>query len=449
VKLLNHGVHALAHLGSDVGPIALFIDAQLNDFLVGLRNAGQCRPETVSILAAQHAGSFPLTITATYGSEVAAETFMLSVGQADVTSLPSASFTAGQYSAFAITTDALPEVKTTITEVGMLPAGVKLQDNHKGSASLTGKPAASAGGVYPITLIIKSGGVTGTQQFTLTVNSAGQLPSFTGPAAAIFAVGRPNTFTIPVNSGAGPPKVSLMGKLPPGVTLKLNGQGIVLSGTPTAKSAGRYVFTPVLANAAGRASETFTLTVDQPLAITTTKSTRFAVGQIGTFLVKAAGYPPANRWSLTGTVPAWVEIVDNGNGTATLIGTPPPLPGVAQTYLFTIVAQNSAGSMASQPFALTVSQSPIFISPTAPLTLSLVQPMTPFTIQTAPLPPGVPVPKLTRTGTLPPGLKFKDNGNGTATLTGTPKKPGSYQVVITANDGIGPAAMQLLTIVIR
>src|SRR5256886_7151586 len=45
-------------------------------------------------------------------------------------------------------------------------------------------------------------------------------------------------------------------------------------------------------------------------------------------------------------------------------------------------------------------------------------------VQTCALPilttTGTPTPSLTESGTLPSGVTFKDNGNGTATLSGTP-----------------------------
>ena len=56
-----------------------------------------------------------------------------------------------------------------------------------------------------------------------------------------------------------------------------------------------------------------------------------------------------------------------------------------------------------------------------------------FTVTTA----GSPVPSLSETGALPSGVTFTDNGDGTATLTGTPAigQQGSYPVAITATNG--------------
>jgi len=56
-----------------------------------------------------------------------------------------------------------------------------------------------------------------------------------------------------------------------------------------------------------------------------------------------------------------------------------------------------------------------------------------FTVTTT----GSPVPSITEKGKLPKGLTFTDNGNGTATISGTPKKKGVKHLTITATFGSG------------
>ena len=51
---------------------------------------------------------------------------------------------------------------------------------------------------------------------------------------------------------------------------------------------------------------------------------------------------------------------------------------------------------------------------------------------------GSPKPALTETGALPSGVTFTDNGNGTATLAGTPTSAGGYNFTITASNGVAP-----------
>ena len=42
-----------------------------------------------------------------------------------------------------------------------------------------------------------------------------------------------------------------------------------------------------------------------------------------------------------------------------------------------------------------------------------------------------------RTGTLPPGMSFTDNGDGTATLSGTPTQAGTFAFTVKAADALG------------
>ena len=53
---------------------------------------------------------------------------------------------------------------------------------------------------------------------------------------------------------------------------------------------------------------------------------------------------------------------------------------------------------------------------------------------------GFPTATLSETGALPTGVTFVDNGNGTATLAGTPAAGtgGTYPLTITAANGVAP-----------
>ena len=55
---------------------------------------------------------------------------------------------------------------------------------------------------------------------------------------------------------------------------------------------------------------------------------------------------------------------------------------------------------------------------------------------------------ITKTGTLPAGVSFTDNHNGTATIAGTPATgtEGSYPLTITASNGVSPDATQSFTL---
>ncbi len=87
---------------------------------------------------------------------------------------------------------------------------------------------------------------------------------------------------------------------------------------------------------------------------TSPDNTIFVTGSENVFTVSAAG-SPAPALDRTGPLPAGITFVDNGDGTATLGGTPEA--GTGDTYALTFSATNTAGS-AGQAFTLTVNEAP-------------------------------------------------------------------------------------------
>jgi predicted outer membrane repeat protein len=65
-----------------------------------------------------------------------------------------------------------------------------------------------------------------------------------------------------------------------------------------------------------------------------------------------------------------------------------------------------------------------------------------FTVKTT----GVPVPAISESGALPAGVTLTDNGNGTATLGGIPTTGGTFNLTITASNGVSPNATQSFTL---
>jgi hypothetical protein len=168
----------------------------------------------------------------------------------------------------------------------------------------------------------------------------------------------------------------------------------------------------------------------QAPAITSAASTAITVGTPGSFTVTATGSPTPSL-SESGTLPTGVTFTDNGDGTATLGGT--PVEGTAGSYPLTITAGNGVGSDATQNFTLTVNQAPAITS--ANSTAFLVRSSGSFTVQTT----GSPAPTLSEAGALPAGVTFSDNRDGTATLGGKPAAgtSGAYSFTITASNDAG------------
>ncbi|HJQ03232.1 MAG TPA: putative Ig domain-containing protein [Jatrophihabitans sp.] len=395
--------------------------------------------------AAGSGGSYSITITASNGIPPnATQAFTLTVTELPaITSANHTTFAVGSAGTFTVTTHAGFPTATTLTEVGSLPSGVTFTDNGDGTATLAGTPAAGTGGSYPLTLTATNTAGHTDQAFTLTVTDS---PVITSADHTTFAVGSAGTFTVTTTPGV-PAATTLTetGALPSGVTFHDNGNGTAtLAGTPAAGTGGSYSLTITASNGVPpNSTQAFTLTVTEVPGITSANHTTFIVGSAGTFTVTThAGFPTATTLTETGTLPSGVTFTDNGDGTATLAGT--PAAGTGGTYSLTFTATNTVGHT-SQAFTLTVGASPTITS--ADHTTFTVNHAGTFTVTTTggfPTPPA-----LSKTGSLPAGVTFHDNGNGTATLSGTPTVGGTFVITITANNGVAPVTTQTFTLTVN
>jgi Bacterial Ig-like domain (group 3) len=151
----------------------------------------------------------------------------------------------------------------------------------------------------------------------------------------------------------------------------------------------------------------------------------------------------SNQVVSTGTL----GTVSNGAASASL-----PLPAglAAGTYTIEAAYSGSADFLASSGNGtLTVDQPPSITS--GPTATFVVGSDGSFTVQATGF-PGGPGISFTESGSLPMGVSFTDNGDGTATLAGTPAKgdkAAAYALVITASNGVSPAAVQDFTLVVK
>jgi hypothetical protein len=130
--------------------------------------------------------------------------------------------------------------------------------------------------------------------------------------------------------------------------------------------------------------------------------------------------------------------MDNGNGTATVGG----IPTMTGTFGITITAQNSVSPNAMQTFTLTVDQAPAITSTNS--ATFVLDASASFTVTSS----GFPTPVISESGTLPSGVMFVANPNGTGTLSGTPTMDGTFPIMFTAANGVGSPAMQSFTLTV-
>lgn len=316
---------------------------------------------------------------------------------------------------------------------GSLPSGLSLASD----GTFAGTPAAGSGGLYPLVVTATNMAGTATYNASFEVREAPALPA---AGHATFVVGQPGSVTIATTAGFPVPTFPAVAGLPAGLTLTDNGDGTAtIAGTPTAAAAG---VTQVSVDAVNwtTAAEVLTIEVDAAPAVTSGPTATFTVGTAGSFTVTAAGFPVPALSLSSGTLPAGLTFVDNGDGTATISGT----PTAGGQAALTVQAVNAVAT-ASAGLTVQAQQAPAFTSPAS--AIFVVGAPGTFTVAAS----GAPAPALTVGGTLPAGLTFVDNGDGTATISGTPQvaAAGDHQVVVTATSGALPGVDQTLTLKVK
>ncbi len=123
-----------------------------------------------------------------------------------------------------------------------------------------------------------------------------------------------------------------------------------------------------------------------------------------------------------------------------------PASNFAGTDSFTFTVSNGTNTSAAATVSITVTGFAPSITSAASVVFTDGKANT-FTITTT----GAPNAALSESGTLPSGVTFTDNGNGTATLSGMPAAgaSGSFPLMITANNGITPNATQSFSLVLN
>jgi hypothetical protein len=300
-------------------------------------------------------GTYLLTLKATNTVSTATQTFTLQVNAGPaITSTNNTTFTVGTAGTFTVTATGTPA--PVLSETGALPTGVTF---NAGTGVLAGTPAVGSGGVYTITFKATNTAGTTTQTFTLTVDEG---PAFTSGTSTTFVTGTAGTFTVTA-TGTPAPTFTESGALPSGVTFNASTQ--VLGGTPASGTGGTYAISFTAHNGiTADATQNFTLTVDQPPAITSTATATFQAGVAGTFTVAATGFP-APTLRENGALPSGVSF---NAGTGVLSGT--PAAGTGGIYTISFTAQNGVNPAATQPFTLLIKD---FTVLPAPASVSIVQ----------------------------------------------------------------------------
>lgn len=335
------------------------------------------------------------------------------------------------------TTAAATTPQATLSTTGALPTGITFVDNGDGTGSLHGTPAANTGGSYPITVKATNEAGTGTFATAIVVHQA---PVLTGPVSDTYTVGvhgGPDHFSMA--SGHPAATLSTSSVLPAGVTFTPGPGGTAdIEGTPLVGSGG--VYTIIVDGTNGTAPDahfTFTLTVKEAPTIAGPASDTFTVGAAHTTAQFTTTGQPVPTLSST-ALPTGLSLDTSVPGKATITGT--PASGTGGEYNVTVIASNGVLPNATKVIHLTILESPEisgsatarFVAGTASSVGYSADGYSPTNVQSD---------LSISAGTLPAGITFVDNGNGTATLGGNATAPvGFYPVTIKATNGVNPDA---------
>ncbi len=314
---------------------------------------------------------------------------------------------------------ASPAASFTLTPGATLPAGVTCtltvvasQVTDSGGQPMTGDFTAtfSTNTLPTVTTTVPANGATAVAPSTTVTVNFSEPVNATGASFTLQCpVATPVAFTL----SASPSNTFV---LTPSAPLPVS-----TACTVTVVAAG---VTDVDASQPMVANYVFGFTTATPPAITSAASANFTVGSAGTFTVTATGNPTPGL-TRTGTLPSGLNFLDNGDGTATLSGTPAGGTDAASPYAQVMTATNLAGS-ATQNFTLNVC--PVISSTPA----SIPQPTRTNAYSTTLAGSGGTGPyTFAVTGGAPPGgLTLAPGGLLSGTVTGA----GAYSFTVTVTD---------------
>jgi uncharacterized repeat protein (TIGR03803 family) len=352
------------------------------------------------------------TYTLTVNPPVTILTTSLPGGDVGTVYGPTVAYSGGSgYLSFAVTAGTLPD-GVTLSSVG----------------SFQGAPTTP--GLFPFTVTAAdSVGSTASQSYKILINNTLSI-GMPGPVLPQGTAGVAYSQTYLGSGGTGTYTFSASASsLPPGLRLSSAG---MLAGIPT--TAGTYTFTVTVTDqVGGKASESYTVSINPAVTIATSSLANWTVNQLGySQTISASGGTGGLTFFETGPLPAGLTLTSAGM----LSGT----PTTAGNFTFTVTAVDTLGGRGNQTYFLTIN-SAVAITTVVLSNWPLNQPGYNQTIATT----GGTAPfTFKSTGTLPTGLSLGTTG----ILSGTPTSSGTFTFTVTATDSTEASASRSYTIIV-
>lgn len=314
--------------------------------------------------------TFSVTATNTAGTSSAVPfTIVVQTGPA-ITAQPSnQSVTVGNSAVFSVAASSTPTVSGYQWQRSTNSGGSWFNLSDTGAYSGSSSPSltvanttTSMNGDQFRVIVTNTIGTSTSNAATLTVR---QVPLITSIASATFVVNQAGSFTLQA-TGFPAPTFGYSGSFPSWA--QLNTSTGVISGTATDVSGSPYTFVLTATNAAGTASQNFTLTVSPtsltPSIVTQPQNQTIGITQNAAFTVVATGNPdPTYQWERFRSGDAdYVNLTDAGqySGTTTATLTITGVTAEMNGDQYRVVVTNSLGAATSNSAQLTVTASGVF-----------------------------------------------------------------------------------------
>jgi hypothetical protein len=261
---------------------------------------------------------------------------------------------------------------------------------------------------------------TAEREFTIRIQQGLNIIQNALSPKATF-LNQPYSFQLTAEGASTPTWSVVSGALPAGLTL--NSSSGLITGTPTAT--GAFTFKVQVTDGSRTDSETYTLTVVEPLKIATPKTVAEAGLQFQLGL-QASGGSPGYTWSLEGNLPSGVTF-------DALTGEIRGTPNTAGSYPLKLTVKDQLGLSETTDVNLLVAAHLAIMK--RPLAIAKVGSRYSGRF----LARGGVLPRRWnllggRPGSLPPGIKLNRR---TGQLSGTPTKPGIYRLRMQVVDKLG------------